>query len=160
MVDIASISAALHSLKAAMDIAAYLNTTEKKWNSAELKLKIAELTDALLSAKSGILESSNLLSEKQVEIDRLNEALAFKAKLIFINGLYHASGQPLDNPYCPGCWESNHKAIHLHRVPRDCRSLECPVCRNKYPSGRDHRDLRLHREAIEYFKEPCPTLCS
>jgi hypothetical protein len=139
MIEWPAVSAALQSVKAAMGIAEYMAKVQKNYDATELKLKISELVEALLATQSKIAEAGQALGEKQGEIDRLKDALAFKEKMLFANGVYYiadASNQPVGDPYCPGCWDAHRNAIHLHNHPAKFHTLECPVCKSTYPNGK------------------------
>ena len=82
----ASISAARRGLRAATDIARHLRDTEAAFKTADLKLRIADLVDALANAKLSLAEVQEELVEKDAEIQRLEEALKLKAEVARYQG--------------------------------------------------------------------------
>jgi hypothetical protein len=46
------------------------------------------------------------------KIEELERTLKFKAELVFKEPFYWLGAD--QTPYCPVCWESEHKAVHIH----------------------------------------------
>jgi tRNA(Ile2) C34 agmatinyltransferase TiaS len=68
---------------------------------------------------------------EEEENKELKEKLQLKQKMIFEEkiGFY---GQENDEvPFCPRCWESDSKAIHL-RGPNIHGNYKCPQCKTRY----------------------------
>ena len=116
MPDIATIGAILTSLKTATEIAKAIKDLDATVEKAELKLKLADLLGSLADAKIAGVELQELLQEKQKEIERLREALAFKARVVKAGDAYflkNDTGLPSGEPYCVHCWEGEHALFHL-----------------------------------------------
>lgn len=88
----------------------------KKMGDVELYRKIIELEEQVFS-----LNRTN--REQEDEIAALHMRLSFSSSLTYKSPFYYADEDPV--PFCPKCWESESKAIHL--VGWD-RNFECPQC--------------------------------
>jgi hypothetical protein len=98
------------------------------------KLLTADKENESLKSENAIQEQT--LTQKEQEIQRLKQQIQELQKLHgtpqlkFVAPFFYADGDPV--PYCPRCWESDHKAIHMkppypvHSGPK----YECPVCKN------------------------------
>jgi hypothetical protein len=137
MVDIALISTALNSLKAATDIAKFLRESDLSLERAELKLKLADLISALADAKIQVVEIQEALQEKDKRIEELEDAFQAKDTLVRRYDAYYtinADGQPVGVPFCLRCWENDHKKRQLvHDAEARHRSI-CTTCGHRYES--------------------------
>ncbi|GGA50908.1 hypothetical protein GCM10011385_00180 [Nitratireductor aestuarii] len=122
---IAAVSSALTIVKEIKEIDAQLD-------QASLKLKIAELTEALAEAKLGLVDVLEDLRMKDQEISRLNDQLRYRAEnLIDYNGFRYQNveGSPKGRPYCPAC---EAKGLYI-MVAQDRNTpghpYKCPSCR-------------------------------
>lgn len=134
MPDIATISTFLTSIKSATEIAKAIKAVDSSLEKAETKLKIAELLESLADAKIQAVEIQEVIHEKDRRINELEEAFAFKSKLIRQRDAYYEtdeSGKPVGSPYCSHCWEVKHKAIHLN-YGLHMRFRACPACNTAY----------------------------
>lgn len=144
MVDIASISTALASLKAATDIAKFLRGSDLSLEKAELKLKLADLVSALADAKIQVVEIQETLQEKDKRIMDLEDAFQSKDKLFrHFDAYYMANenGNPVGVPYCLRCWETDHKKRQLVYEAGDHSKRVCTSCGHKY-NGRHAADIQ------------------
>jgi len=135
MPDIATISAALTSLKAATDIAKFLRESELSLEKADLKLKLADLMEALADIKMKFAEFQEDLMEKEKKIAELEEAFETKDYLIRDRDAYYlinADGKAIGVPYCLRCWESDHKKKQLIDLHDNPTIRICTACRQKY----------------------------
>ena len=133
MPDMSSITGAIGAVKAATEVAKVLRNLDSSIQSADLKFKIAELTEALSDAKLAISEVQETLIDKDKEIARLVQALQTKEEVIRQNGAYYFKGQdqqPSGDPCCSHCFEVNHTLIHTNQNPKDPRQSICPSCKN------------------------------
>lgn len=76
----------------------------KKGATLEAQEKIMELREKVIE-----LEEENISFKK--EITNLKSLLAFSQQMKHNKSLYYVEGD--ETPYCPRCWESNKKGIHL-----------------------------------------------
>ena len=97
----------------------------KKVGDVELYRRIVELEGEVID----LTRSNRELEERIAE---LGKALEFKQKLIFHDGFYWIDGEK--DPFCPGCWESKHLAVHVvfSRVKDMGSSFLCPSCKTIY----------------------------
>jgi len=133
--DMAAITAALTGLKAAADIARALRDAQTAFDRADLKLRIAELVDALAETKLSLAEIQEALATKDAEIKRLMDALKLKAQLVRHNDAYYekdGDGRPVGAPYCSACLETRHQAVHIHQNPAERRQSICPACKSVF----------------------------
>jgi hypothetical protein len=139
MPDIATIGAALTSIKTATEIVKALREVNASLEKVETKLKIVDLLDALVEAKTKIVEIQEVLQEKDKRISELEAVLELKPKLTRQGNAYfelNEGGNPFGAPFCSYCWEMNHKAIHMYREVGNRWNYICPACKNSYPSNR------------------------
>lgn len=133
MPDIASISAALASVKAATEIAKLIKNANISLADAETKLKIAELISTLADVKLEFAEIQDLLREKDKEIQALKQSIEKKQAMKYDGTLYWQEGDEI--PFCTVCYEKNGKNHHLTYSPADAFDRAyylCKVCRNIY----------------------------
>ena len=141
MPDIATISAALTSLKAATDIAKFLRESDLSLEKAELKLKLAELVSALADTKMQFAEIQEELIGKDKKIAELEEAFENKDNLIRHLDAYYVAdseGNPVGVPYCLRCWQDYHKKKQLVESVKQGADRECTSCGHQYRYGRTY----------------------
>ena len=130
--DLAIIGTAFSHLKTSMDIAKLISDSTSSLDEAETKLKLAELISSLADLKMELSDIKVDLIDKDEEIRELKNKIEEKESLIFDGKFYLKEGDKI--PFCPTCWESNRKAIHLifknYHTYGKCQ--ECEVCKTKY----------------------------
>ncbi len=130
--DLAIIGTAFSHLKTSMDIAKLISDSTSSLSEAETKLKLAELISSLADLKMELSDIKVDLIDKDEEIRELKNKIEEKESLIFDGKFYLKEGDKI--PFCPTCWESNRKAIHLifknYHTYGKCQ--ECEVCKTKY----------------------------
>jgi hypothetical protein len=135
MADLALISGALTSLKTATEIAKLLRESNFSLEKAELKLKVADLISALADVKIELVDLQDTLIEKDKQIVALEAAFEIKDTLIRKGDTYYKldeQGQKIGGPYCPRCWENDHKNRQLVHNPKNVRSWICATCHQEY----------------------------
>ena len=135
MPDIATIGAALSSIKAATDIAKFLRESDLSLEKAELKLKLADLLVSLADAKMELVQVQQELSQKDKQIAELSSAFEAKDGLVRKGDGYYskdADGEAVGKPFCLRCWESDHKQRQLVRASKDHRTYVCTSCGHQY----------------------------
>lgn len=135
MPDLASISGAVSALKTATEVAKVLRGLDSTVQTADLKLKIAELTDALANAKLAIVEVQEELGEKDREIQRLTDALRARGEVVRHQDAYYkrnSAGVATGDPYCSLCFELKHVLVHINQNPKDRMQSICPNCKNVF----------------------------
>jgi hypothetical protein len=133
--DLAIIGTAFSHLKTSMDIAKLISDSTSSLGEAETKLKLAELISSLADLKMELADIKVDLIDKDDVIRELKNKIEEKESLIFDGKFYLKEGDNI--PFCPTCWESNKKAIHL--IFKNYQSFgkcqECEVCKTKYSIG-------------------------
>ncbi len=135
MTDIATIAAALNSLKNATDIAKFLRESNLSLERAELKFKLAELVGALADAKLELIEVQETVSEKDKRIAEIEEAFQGKDELLRRYDAYYKideAGNPFGVAYCLRCWENDHKKRQLVHEAKDRFTRVCTACGHRY----------------------------
>jgi hypothetical protein len=144
MPDLTTISAALSSLKSAIDIAKFLRESDHSLEKAELKLKFADLVSKLADTKIELVEIQDVLIEKDKRISELEEAFEIKSTLIRDRDAYYVSnveGKPVGVPYCLRCWENDHKKRQIVCGVKDYLTKICTTCGQKY-NGRMTNEIQ------------------
>lgn len=91
MPDFATIGAVFSSLKTATEITKFLRETDLSLERADLKLKLAELIEALADAKIVLVEVQETLAGKDQRIAELEEAFNSKDDLVRRYDAYYAA---------------------------------------------------------------------
>ena len=118
-----------------IQITSWLRQVDKNFNSAEFKLKISELADALYDAKEALREAKDKQADDAAEIARLQDSFRKHGELVRGEGNYQyfpqANGKPLGYPICPKCLEVEGRLVEVKQkgVPN---MAACPVCSNSY----------------------------
>ena len=148
MPDLATIGAALSSLKTATEIAKFLRESDLSLEQAELKLKLADLLVSLADAKIELVEVQETLVEKDKRIAELEDAFQNKDALVRQYDAYYATddnGQPTGVPFCLRCWENEHKKRQLVRDSKNHRIRVCTSCGHQY-EGRLAGDIQPQKD--------------
>ena len=148
MPDLATISAALGSIKTATEIAKYFRESDFNLEKAELKLKLADLVSALAEVKMELVEVQDEMIQKDKIIAELREALETKDDLVRRYDAYYKKdeeGNPIGVPYCLRCWEVEHKMRQLVHDPKDYRTRICTGCGQRY-EGRMSSEILPKKE--------------
>jgi hypothetical protein len=148
MPDLATIGAALSSLKTATDIVKFLRESDLSLERAELKLKLADLLSSLADAKIELVEVQETLLEKDKKIAELEDAFHKKDSLVRRYDAYYTAdknGNPVGVPYCLRCWENDHKQRQLVHNSKEYRIRVCTSCGHQY-EGRLAGDIELPKD--------------
>ncbi len=133
--DLAIIGTAFSHLKTSMEIAKLIKDSSSSLSEAETKLKLAELISSLADLKIELANVKVDLIEKDELIRELKKGMDERESLFFDGKFYWKKNDK--RPFCPTCWESNKKAIHLiFKTSFDYAGLkkfeECQVCNTTY----------------------------
>lgn len=130
MEPITAIATAISSIKTATEIANLLKTSDENFIKAELKLKLADIMNALADAKISIAEFKEIIQEKDSTINELNRKLESKnTELIFKDGAYFT--QDGQGPFCTSCYDTKQMRVRLTGMPagfQDFGKYRCPSC--------------------------------
>jgi hypothetical protein len=133
MTSIAPILQGLQSLKTAADIVKYIRTAEGSFEKAEIKMKVADLAEALADARLSILEAQQEIERLNAEIAELRVVPDIQADIETRDGVYFRKSEgPSGAPFCPSCYAKLDKRIPVSTVPRDFQDMakyHCPSCR-------------------------------
>jgi len=131
MADIATIAAALGSLKTATDIAKLIKDSGASLEQAEVKLQIAELISALAEAKIEIAGIQSELMEKDNIISSLNEQLSIKENVVWEKPYYWLVDQDdRDGPFCQRCYDVEQRLVRLQGSGKN--GWSCRSCKSSY----------------------------
>lgn len=120
MPDITTISAAVTTLKHAVDIAKLIKASDTSLEAAEVKLKMAELITALADLKMQLAEIQQITLDKDAEIKVLNESLAIKGETVFERPFYYlVKDDKKDGPFCATCKDVDDKFVRLQTEQND-----------------------------------------
>ncbi|MCI5166241.1 MAG: hypothetical protein D3903_09140 [Candidatus Electrothrix sp. GM3_4] len=134
--EIASISAALLSIKSATDIAKMIKDSSSSLEAAEIKYKLAELIGSLGDTKLEMANIKELVLEKDIEIKKLEKKISLKANVKWEDPYYFVISETddKDGPYCQKCYDSNNKLIRL-QSPNKNGYWTCNECESNYQDG-------------------------
>ena len=113
------------SLKAAWDLAKAVKASTDAIEDAELKLKIAELINALADAKVSATEDAERISELERIIDSRSE-MTFTGTVYY---RYTEEGER-DGPWCPRCFDADNLEVRLQ--PSYNGNWYCNNCKNGF----------------------------
>lgn len=137
MVDIVGGLAALGN---ALGIVKELNQLQGELDRATLRLKIADLTGELASARITMAEAQDEMREKDNQIRKLTENFKAKAELVESRGYMYRKrrdGKPQGRPYCPRCLQEGQ--LHMTVVSgKEGRPMTCPQCQRDYRHANDY----------------------
>lgn len=134
MPDPVSIAAALQAIKGASDIARGLLAAAGSLEKADLKLRIAELAEALVAARAAVLDVQEENHELRARVKELEAASRAGAELVRREGvLWPAQGE--GGPYCVRCFEVDSKMVTLSVAPAMMAKFgyyRCQQCKSFY----------------------------
>ncbi|MGJ4903312.1 hypothetical protein ACQR0V_17235 [Bradyrhizobium sp. HKCCYLS2058] len=123
------------ALTAAIGFSKELLNLNKALTEAEFKLKIADLTSALATAKIAVADFQDELRQKDAEISALKKAFEFKQDLIEQRGFKYrknAEGNPTGSAFCPRCEQNKGRFYQLTVVHKPGMPYACPECKAEY----------------------------
>ncbi|WP_420591592.1 hypothetical protein [Bacterioplanoides sp.] len=132
------VSAVLRSLNGASEIGKEIRDANFILERMEMKKHLTDLTAYLSVAKMELALLQESIEEKDAELLRQAEALAYRGNVKRRGDGYYRTvdNRPYGQPYCSYCWENDQKLIHLHNrvLSNDIRI--CPCCKNEYQNAR------------------------
>jgi len=148
MTDLSSVSAILGSIKTAADITKIIISSDAGLEKAELKIKLADLLEALAVAK---IETASIKSEllaKDEEVLELREQLEVSNSVLYDPPYYFIEKEgSKEGPFCQHCYDSTQKLIRLQQPGRVgfwvCNACKCKFKDKNYvPSDTSGRNGR------------------
>jgi hypothetical protein len=95
------------------------------------KSKNLELYTKILDLEVNIYELSREKRSVDERNEELEKLLKFKDQLVFKDPVYYVEND--NTPYCPKCWESESRAIHLTIDKDSDRGYGiCQQCKSRY----------------------------
>lgn len=132
------VSAVLRSLSGAGEICKEIRDVNFTLERLEMKKHLTDLTGYISVAKMELSLLQESIEEKDAELLRQAEALAYRSNVRRRGDGYYKTldNRPYGQPYCSYCWEHDHQLYHLHNrvLSNDIRI--CPHCKNEYQSNR------------------------
>lgn len=116
-----ALTTALNGLKTVTEIPGAISNDKVR---NELKAKMADLMDTVLSVRQQMLDLQQKYIEALDENRRLKEAVAPREKPKFVHGCYQFEGD--DGLYCTACYDSKGKKIRASNV---LNHMICNVCK-------------------------------
>lgn len=137
--DIATISGALGSIKAATDIAKLIRNSNISLQDAEVKLKLADLISTLADAKIEMADIQADLIRNQEKISELENKLKLKEDVTWDEPYYWlGAAKEKNGPYCQKCFDGEQKLIRLQGNGSgywDCKQCTSSYTDASYDSG-------------------------
>jgi len=107
MIEFATVTGALAAVRTISEIA-------KNINSAELNQKVIDLQNSILELQQQLFEFQTQNLTLKAEKRELLETIEREHQLIFKHEVYWKKlDESYDGPYCPTCWDADHKLIRL-----------------------------------------------
>lgn len=132
------IDAVLRSLNGATEISKEIRDANFILERLEMKQQLTDLAGYISVAKMELSLLQHSIEEKDQQLLRQAEALAYKGNIKRRGDGYYrtADNRPYGQPYCSYCWEHDQQLIHLHNrvLSNDIRI--CPHCKNEYQNAR------------------------
>ncbi|MBO0125109.1 hypothetical protein [Agrobacterium sp. OT33] len=128
------IAGSIAAVTAALGLVKELREIDAQYDKAEMKLKIAELTEALSDTKQGVADVAQALKEKDEEIDRLKKALQRREITVERRGYRYrqnANGDPVGDPFCPICLEEGNFTLTAPSYEVG-KPFKCPRCKANF----------------------------
>ena len=135
MVDfVGAIATATQAVKLLND----LRGIDKAFESAESKLKIAELNGALADLKNALIDAKEEVRSKQSEFKLLEDNFLVFKETVEVQGFRYDKkddGTPVGHPYCPVCIQKHGYMFHTTPSSKPGRLEECPSCKATYQAS-------------------------
>jgi hypothetical protein len=132
--DVAAIGSLLGSLKTATDIAKFVRESSVSLERAELKMKLAQLIEALSNAKIEAADIQQEILDRDQRIRELQVAAAIEIELRWEQPCYFRKNeQGTDDPYCQNCKDSTGKLSRLHTD--GVGYFQCRVCEQSFKTS-------------------------
>jgi len=99
-----------------------------------------ELYRKILDLQSEILDLNSENSQLRESIKSLEEEKVLHTKMVFQNPFYFQENDEI--PYCPRCWESDNKTIHLIEGINPT-TKKCPQCKSVFGHDRTATTINI-----------------
>ncbi len=128
------IAGSISAVTAALGLVKELREIDAQFDKAEMKLKIAELTEALSDAKLGLVDVAQSLKEKDEQINKLKASIQRREETVERNGYHYrkgGNGGPVGKPFCPVCLEDGNFTLTVD-IYEAGRPTKCPRCKANF----------------------------
>ncbi|HUQ48943.1 MAG TPA: hypothetical protein VM053_11985 [Gemmatimonadaceae bacterium] len=136
MTDPISVTNALSALKTASEMVKLIRAADASLDKAELKMKIATLAEALADARLALLEVHSEIDGLRATIAEISAINVDRAHIEKRDNVYWINDEGSKHgPFCPRCFESDHKRMPVTEMPHAMRQLghyRCPQCKATY----------------------------
>jgi hypothetical protein len=129
---------ALSAVSQAIKLARDLSSIDKEISQADLKLKIADLTETLATINLAMTEAKTDAAEKDEEIARLKTLQKRVVEgTVEIRGYRYRNRTDgkeggAGNPFCDVCFQKEGLLIETTQLREPGIPLQCPNCKAKY----------------------------
>lgn len=118
-------------ISSATNIAKFIKDSGSSLEKAEVKLKLADLIEALAETRIKVAEIKNLLIEKDEEIKNLTKTIETSKNIKWKQPYYYIDNDGTeDGPYCQNCYDSDRKAIRVQKISDG--HCQCFTCNKTY----------------------------
>lgn len=118
----------LQAAAAGLSVLKELNKVDNEYDKAALKLKVAELSNALATVQITLAEAQTEAAKKDAEIAKLRDNFKQKDELVEHNGHHYRrgpDGHPRGRLYCPVCLTKGELLMTIEAS----EGTECPSCK-------------------------------
>ncbi len=129
---------ALASVTAALKLAKELRDIDHQLDKADLKLKVAQMTEALAKAQTALTDAEAELRAKGEEISKLKAGLQFRATKLVDRGQFRffadEAGNAKGTPICPRCEQRGEYLAVVQDRSKGIGKITyyCPGCKANY----------------------------
>jgi hypothetical protein len=133
------VAEALTAATAAFGLAKQIVSVDHELDKASLKLKAADLMEALATAKAGLVDAREELRDKDDQLARLRETMKRHAATVEHEGYTYEAGpdgKPIGLPYCPRCCTKGRTLMRIIKSDMQYWANKCPQCNVDYKQAR------------------------
>jgi hypothetical protein len=112
-----------------------LGEIQKKLSDVAFQEQILELRSLLVETQESLLEKDNEIRELKDQLARRDDARAFAATLVDVNGWKYrknGAGEPIGLPYCPACEANYGLYFQIFRPTPQIKDSRCPNCKEVF----------------------------
>lgn len=129
--DLSALGSLLTSLKTATDLAKFIRESDVSIERAELRLKLAELVEALANAKLEASDVQQAILDRDQLIRELRLAASIRDNLKWRQPCYYLTNDDgVEEPFCQICYDSSARLSRLHTDGRG--RFSCRVCKQVF----------------------------
>jgi hypothetical protein len=124
----------LQAAAAGLSVLKELNKVDNEYDKAALKLKVAELSNALATVQITLAEAQTEAAKKDAEIAKLQGNFKQKEEMVEYHGFHYrkgGDGKPKGRAYCPRCLDKGLLMMTVHMY-KPGRPSGCPECKSEY----------------------------